>query len=231
MDEITLVKIIKRKLALAYYTNKFDMDDEEIMDIIRTECLPEMSIYYPYHIEHIIEIDECRTDKPNQFWLKIPDNVRILSVEFLYNTEGIYSTYEGFEQAIRSSGNYMFDILNNNVYSFTNIPRTYYLMPPNKIFINPTPMAARVPINLHIEHLTTATMPAGLRPHIIAVCLGTVAENILAKRKYFNGINSTFGEIQLNTDVLENMVTQRKESLELMQANHLLDASKFVFVN
>lgn len=205
MDEIELMRIVKRKIGGGYVTNKFDITDEEIEDVLREEVLPEISTYYPNYISYILDTVTDRVPDRGRNYFFLKTDVPIRSVVNLYNSEGMNSL-NGIDPRIHGSGNFTFDWMNNNLMSFVLIQRTFWLEENNKIFIDPPPMNRKIGLTLAVDHKTTMSVSIGLREQIIKITLGKIAELILARRKQFSALNTTFGEISLNLEPFEKMV-------------------------
>jgi len=211
MTQTELIEIIKMTLGASHIP--FEIDDDGIMDIIRLRTLPSFSKSFP-HME-IVDVDPIR-DRIN------PSEYGKYFLRSDLKVTGVAKAFRN-EQATQFRNMYGAQITNLFDYqafmdsiSAVYTPDTWAFHPPNIIEMFPKYYNADQLLVVakceHPDHLMT--IPEGLRDEFIDLALADVKIALYPIRKRFASVNSTYGNIELNLEVLENGREERKEILE-----------------
>lgn len=222
-----IIRHIKGRLGA--YTRKLEISDEAIISILEQETLPTLSVYFPYYIDYILDTEDSRLpDTRNQFYL--PSEIEgfyLLGVERVLpamggsQSTGMGNVYGGVMPSIN---NYINMKLDATILSAFMIPDTFTFFPPNTIRLNGElnfTAYKRMLLTLKVTHNKNfSTFHPGLRETIMKLAMFDVSLDILGIRKYFQNLSTTFGEVDLNLDILE-VSDKRDDLIESLRKNQL----------
>lgn len=234
ITETKILRFIRSRLGAS--VRNLEMTDKDIMDCIEEEVLPEVSSYYPYQIYHDLHVRNDRTNNPSEYWLKLHENYSILTVNkvFLEYSDMDSSYPENKYSGSQDLSTVAYDQMNANLSSFTEIPITARFIPPNKVSIAPVleNMTSRnkVRLRLDVVHKSVQTMKPGLESVIKDVAMGVICENILGKRRFFTNLSTTFGELEVNTEMLLQFIEKKENAIQKMEENFVIDYPQKVWV-
>jgi hypothetical protein len=220
------------KARLGAFSRKLELDDDAILSVLEQETLPTLSIYFPYYLSWILNVKEEKVPILNNTYY-LPINIeghRLIGVEKVLpkfgNTQstGLGNIYGGI---LPSFNNYISMKLDATLLSAFMVPQTFTFTAPNMVRLNGEYNFAEFDSYMFVLKTTHpknfSTFPYGLRETIMKLAFYDVALDVLAIRKYFVSMSTTFGDIDLQLDPLE-MVTQRDDLVELMRKNQLKNA-------
>ncbi len=224
MTEQEVLQYIHNSLGTAI--TGIELDDEQILEIIRTTALPMFSNYLPDNTGRLVldtESEAVQTEHPNEYKLFDPENRRIISiievvfpdfdVMFGYNPMGIFSYEEIPEfqlETLRARSTRLFSLWNF----------TYDFIPPNILRIMPQ-FKGTCTVLYNREHAPDfSTIPLTFRDVFLKLSLGHVMVTLGRIRTRYGSIQTPFGEIQLNGDNLKSdgqeLISNAKEQLDLL---------------
>ena len=217
------------KARMGAYSRKLELDDDSLIRILEQETLPTLSVYFPYYIEYILDtVTNQLPGANNQFYL--PSEIEgfyLLGVERVLpcigasQSTGMGNVYGG---VMPSLNNFINMKLDQTILSAFMVPNTFTFFPPNTIRLNGElnfTMYKRLNLTLKVTHNKNfSTFHPGLREIIMKMAFYDIALDILGIRKYFQSLSTTFGEVDLNLDMLE--VSDRRDDLiETLRKNQL----------
>ena len=85
-------------------------------------------------------------------------------------------------------------------------------------------------VKMQINHTSPVTIRSGLYSVFKDICLGEVADIILANREVFSSVRNSMVELNLNLDRLTRFVEKKNELMEQVKEQFLLSAEDRVFV-
>jgi hypothetical protein len=215
---------IKGKLG-AYINKLPELTDEEIIKVLRIQTLYKLSVYYPRPIQVVVNVEEHRNldqGGTSRFFIVTPDGSEIINTsEVFAPTNGNYSS--GYTFATSYAG----DLINN-----LSKPETIKFIgsfePPNIVSIQPN-----IPLHwswfilkVNTVHRDFNTVKPGLISSVEKIALGDVAELIKGSRGFFTTINSEYGQIDLNLDVLNDAISAKEEEYKRMEESLHLQSNR-----
>lgn len=215
----SLLRYLKRNLGASH--RPLPISDEDIIDVVLEETLLTFSNYFPYTYNITVNAFNQVPGKSGQFFLEA-DGLEILGIQKVFTVYGNNS----FIQGVGNSYVYPTDGMNNqlltNLTSYTDVPTTFEFYPPNICEIYPKYNSSdTIMITLkcvHPDHL--ATIPLSLREQFYALALLDVKIALWNILKQYSGMSTAVGSIDLKIDDYEAATSERKDLLQLWDANY-----------
>jgi hypothetical protein len=199
-----VLEYIEYKLG-ASHSRIFELSQFDMVKTIKKITLPVFSKYYPHLLNHLVN---AKTDKvPNNhdvYFLKVPDETKIFGVsKMLPLTVDISGRYS-YRLSQNPIDNYIF----NSIEGLVKTPLTFDFLPPNKIELYAkNTVYDKFLVQLKVQHPShLKTIHQGYDEYFKDLALYDVAIGIKAIRYKFNNINTVFGSLELNTDLLDEAV-------------------------
>ena len=184
MTDVYCLQKIKKKLGFPYTI--IEKSDEDILqDIIYDEALKTFSKYFP--LEELIRREDCEKDPNYEAVWNFPTNFqnRVISVKKVIDVNSEWDFKLVTNNSIRIFGS---ETTTNQAY-ITIIAKT-----------------------LHKKDLST--IPINQEDIFIEYCTILLAEELLPIKKEFTRLGSPIGDIELNTEILQNIVDKKVEFME-----------------
>lgn len=228
---LTLSRVMNRvKARLGVAVQKLELTDEDLARIIMEETLPTFSNFFPEFKSHKIYRHEKLEDHGGTYYIRGLEERTILGMsrilgggctsgQGLGNRNG-YGRHNEFrrnvtpETGVRS---FMMDQAAANVVSALMHPYTFEFKPPNSILLQPFMDEDYIDVELKMVHASLMTIHPGLTEYFCKLALYDIQIDLLGIRSYFQNISTTYGEINLRLDSLEQADDKREELLELFR--------------
>lgn len=223
MTQTELLEIIKMTLGASHIP--FEMDDDAIMEVIRLRTIPSFSKSFP--CMEIITVDpirdRCNPHEYGKYFLR--SQLKVTGVAKAFRNEYAVMFRNQFGANITNLFDYQaFSDAISAVYT----PDTWAFLPPNIIEMFPKYYNADHLLVVakceHPDHLMT--IPEGLRDEFIELALADIKIVLYPIRKRYASVNSTYGNIELNLEILEGGKDERKEILERWHAQFLKEPNR-----
>lgn len=219
MNMSSVLRYIEAKLG--YRLRDIEIDDQEIIDAIKHNSLPTFSAYFPCQYRKLIKHDTDMVDGyNNRYYIDSTDpneDYQILGVSQIYLGNIINYGYDPNLILGNSSGTGFGSILRKATQAPMN-PIVFEYIPPNQVEIRPNSyrydFIAELKI-VHPDHLQT--IHPGLSQHFMDLCLYDTKIYLWNMRNRFSELQTPFGTINLNLDVLQEGFDQRRDLLEMFR--------------
>lgn len=217
------------KSGLGWPFMHLELEDEKILDYISEHTLKEFSYYVPQKRTLAINLDATNVKVPgiaNEYYIFEPQGLEILNVVDLYTSSselmlhghpplGPLSMGEVPEWAL-SVHNAML------VKQFSSFDYTFEFKHPNIIRISPLPRSSIGHVTIEYERQQPSDLsgvPNDLHIYFKKMALADILIVIgRIRKRYGNGVLRTpFGEIPLESDVMEEGKELKREVLEILE--------------
>jgi hypothetical protein len=223
-----IVNNIKSRLGASH--RKLELDDRELVQLLQNETLHTLSIYNPFFLEYSLPANLNKVDGSNNTF-NLPEEIegfRTIGVENVFLNQTSIMTGNGMAYGILGNNigalmsSYMDSKMINGLQALMLPPDTFRFIPPNILRIfNNYPQSNYMVIIKTTHRKDFSTFPYGLRETIMKLALADVANDLLGIRGYFQSIGSTFADINLNLDLLNNWADKRDDIIESLRKNQL----------
>lgn len=222
VNSTVILRHLEKKLGYKFMDLEISPDD--IVENIQTDTLEVFSKYFPYIVQHKINVVEDRVEGyQNRYYIKTP--LPILAVKQVYlsnmnafDTTGMYNS--GVRYCPRHNnivdGQIMADML-----SATQTPVTFNFYYPNIIEILPDQYTKGIiTVDLHCVHPQDfSTIPLNLKDEFLKLCLYDTQETLYQIRHRFANLQTAFGSIELFIDDLQEAPAKKEELMEKWRRN------------
>lgn len=222
INNTTILRYLEKKLG--YRFNELEISPNDIIENIKTETLENFSKYFPYKVQHTINVVEDRVsfERENRFYLKT--ELPILAVKHVYLSNTFYgdiSDISGLNRYCPVHRNLVDTQIAMDMLSATSTPITFEFVHPNMIDIFPAQYTkGRLLVDLHCVHPTDfSTIPLNLKDEFLKLCLYDTQEALYQIRHRFANLQTAFGNIELFIDDLQNATEKRDELMEKWRRN------------
>jgi hypothetical protein len=226
-----LVNNIKARLGASH--RNLELDDRDIVNLLQNETLKTASIYNPFFLEYLLDPETERVEGMGNVF-NVPMEIagfETMGVEKVFAAQNTASMYGFVPYGILGGdigtimGNYLNMKLANGITGLMLPPDTFQYVHPGMLRIFNTYTQNKYFVVLRTTHKKDfSTFPYGLRETIMKLALADVANDLLGIRTFFQNLGSTFAEINLNTDMLNNWADKRDDLIENMRKNQLKNA-------
>lgn len=218
---LTSTEVIRYiEMRLGYKFTQLEISQEEILEVIRMETLPTYSKYFPYTINTTINtVQDLVPNTTNVFFLKSDTEIINVNRVLTNSLIGQYSTVDSIATQI-SPAFYSDPIsrqLDRDLISSVKNPITFKFIPPNKIEITPKSILGLSSIMIQINTVHPdyfGTIPLNMREYFLKLALYDVQIMLFHIRRRFQNIQTTFGEMELFIDELQEAEDKKRELLE-----------------
>jgi hypothetical protein len=217
MSATDTLRHIERKLGASF--QRLELDQDEIMDTVISETLPTFSNYFPYHHRHIVvpERDQV-VDRYGVYYLKTDFDV--LGISKISIDGG--NVMGAIPRAQINTNPFDMKISSDMLSAIEN-PLTFNYEAPDKLEIFPKGLITNVILVemkvVHPSHLRT--IPLNMREQFLKLALYDVQDSLHKIRRHFENMNTTFMNIELFLQDLEEASTKREDLLETWRSNFL----------
>jgi len=215
LNPTVVLRHIERKLGASHH--QLELSQEDIIQTVIDESLLTFSNYFPHFVKIEVNPEEDLVEGHNNgvYHLKTEHQVLGISKIFHNNTEsGLpnISSYYGnpFDRQIQAD---MMSLVENPILFEYHAPNIFEVYP-KSMYWRQFLVQCRV---VHPAHM--ATIPLSMRDEFLKLALYDVQESLLKIRHHFSNINTTFGNIELFMQDLEEASQKRQELLELWRGN------------
>ena len=226
-----IVNHVKSRLGTTH--RRIELDDRDIVRLLQDETLKTMSIYHPFFLEYLLDTETTLVEgMGNTYNLPLEiEGFRLIGVEKVFTAAsspaamapaafGLLGT--SLEQALTNFANLK---LMQGITTVMLPPETFQFIPPGLLRIFNIYTNKNVFVVLKTTHKKDfSTFPYGLRETVMKLALADVANDLLGIRTFFQNLGSTFAEINLNTDLLNNWADKRYDLIENMRRSQLKNA-------
>ena len=226
-----LVNNIKARLGASH--RNLELDDRDIVSLLQNETLKTASIYNPFFLEYLLDPETERVEGTGNVF-NVPMEIagfETMGVEKVFAAQNTASMYGFVPYGILGGdigtimGNYLNMKLANGITGLMLPPDTFQYVHPGILRIFNTYTQNKYFVVLRTTHKKDfSTFPYGLRETIMKLALADVANDLLGIRTFFQNLGSTFAEINLNTDLLNNWADKRDDLIENMRRSQLKNA-------
>jgi hypothetical protein len=226
-----LVNNIKARLGASH--RNLELDDRDIVNLLQNETLKTASIYNPFFLEYLLDPETEQVEGMGNVF-NVPMEIagfETMGVEKVFAAQNTASMYGLVPYGILGGdigtimGNYLNMKLANGITGLMLPPDTFQYVHPGMLRIFNTYTQNKYFVVLRTTHKKDfSTFPYGLRETIMKLALADVANDLLGIRTFFQNLGSTFAEINLNTDMLNNWADKRDDLIENMRKNQLKNA-------
>ena len=225
-----IVNHIKSRLGTTH--RRLELSDDEIVSVIQTETLNTFSVYNPFFLEYVINLDTDKVEgSDNTFNIPIEiEGFKVIGVEKVFNLSASMLSY-GIASA---SYGILGTDLSSSISAFINAklasgissvmlpPETFQYIHPSILRVyNIFPQQKMMCIIKTTHRKDLSTIPYGFLETFKKLALADVCNDLLGMRMYFQNIGTTFGEINLNTDMLKEYADKRDDLIETLRKNML----------
>jgi len=217
-----LFRFAKRRLGSPFV--EFELTDDELKEILEDSTMPTFNRYLPNTNNICLDASDVNTQTgiPNEFWLRDPDNLRVMSVSkvLIQQTDMILHAYP-VDVAFRQ-----FDELPEwalavdraeTAYLHSPHRMMFFFLPPSKIRITPV---AHTPGNFYTveyqrEHkIDLSTIQNQYEQYLKKLFLADVKVEIGNIRRKYQSLPTPFGEINLNGEALVSEGREDRAAVE-----------------
>jgi hypothetical protein len=228
---VNLLNFIKSKLGSS--SVKLELSDDDIVTILQQETLKTISVYNPFYVEYMLNMDTDLVEGSNNTFY-IPDNIYgfiPFGVEKVINASSFtsYNQWGVLGGDLRTAMELVINSkMINNLEVLTLPPQTFQYIQPNIIRLNTSflPSLSRILLVLRTTHKDDfSTIPFGLRETVKNLAMSDVCSDLLGMRTYFQNLTTPFAEINLNVDYLRDWVDKRNDIIDSLRKNQLKNAN------
>ena len=231
LNTTKVLRYIERELGFRF--NDLEMKPEEILDTIIDYTIPTFSKFHPKQERLVLREGDLVEGSRNIYYLNSENEIininRVIGANNkLFNAIGYAGPMNpaaGFLAGSPIDGKMMADLMGINLN-----PSTYRLIQPNKIELLSSSSVIKgrnilIVLNtFHDEHF--ASIPNNMRDYFLELALCDVQISLYAMRSRFTNLQTTFGEINLNTDEISGAKDRRKELVEKMESKSILNSNR-----
>ena len=239
-----LLDRIERQLGLSVIPLPDELKKDKWAAIIAEDTIPVFSQYFPHKIQVVVEPAQCISKDD---WLFIdscvPEGTRILGVKDVdfqsYRADARYAgTYGIFvPSTLDYMQNYTFDdfglaTVGADMISLFNLGIYIEFEYPNKIklvSVNGQPINYKrpFPLILYVEHPSSLhTISPTMQEFFMRLAKSDIATAIYNVLKFYDGMDTTYSNLDLKLDVLQDWANRRDDIIRDMDAEHVSTANE-----
>lgn len=199
-------------------TTMLEITDDEFFEYFQNHSLPYFSQLIPHKAWVVLsqnyQIHEPNTYSNYTYKLKVPEEYEIIDIQEVYFTRTLAS--------LISSGVHFVNPLDtviantyNNIYEHLTTVNDYTFIRPDIIRFSEDFRSDILIIELNVEHTDLRTIPSDMYHKLFKpICLMNSIELVLNNRNNFTNITTPFGEIDLNTNKLEQKLQELRQQID-----------------
>jgi len=222
-----VLKHIKRQLG--FPVMKIELNDEQILELVREESIKEWSYYSPHINKMSVNLQQATIKVPgrgNEYYLNEPDGREILNVKEIYFDQsdlyihghppfGPFNEFQIREFALAAS-----QAMNTKMFSSFDI--TFEFRHPNIVRISPIPTNHQRIITVEYERMTEedfSEIPNDVHRLFLDLATADVMIMIGRLRKKYGGgtLRTPFGEIPLEAEIHDEGKELKREVIEKLE--------------
>lgn|GEM_PF-2390562 len=215
-----VLRNVEKKLGFKF--NELELDAEEMMDNIRDETLPVFSKYFPFQEKIKLTREDGIEGERGLYYIK--SEFEIINVNRIISNGGYNTAIDNGRLIPRISSNYEDPIgsqLMADIQSMVQNPITHRFIYPNKVEIMPSGTdvnSLTIILNcVHPEHF--GTIPVNLQDQFLKLALLDTQEALYQIRHRFANLRTTYGDIELFIDDLQNASDKKEELIETFKSS------------
>lgn len=228
LNSTKIIRFIEKKLG--YKFTELELDSDEILENIIEETLPLFSKYFPYQVKTSINNELDRVEgEGNIYYLK--SDLEIININRVISNDLSGMGYSTTIQNRSISGPNLDPIsiqLSQNINSISKNPLTFDFMYPNKIRINSSYNSLYdllIIMNcVHPDHF--GTIPVNLQEYFLKLALYDTQEALYQIRHRFSNMQTTYGNLELFIDDLQNATDKKEDMLEKFLQSSIKGANR-----
>ena len=214
---------------LAWNAMHLEMTDEEITDYFTKHTLKEFSYYIPQKWKVPLNLELAANKVPgvgNEWYIFDPQGLEILNVVNIYETTSdlyLHGHPPLGPLAMGELGEWALSVTNAmTVKMFSSFDTTYEFTHPNIVRISPLPNCGKGTITVEYERQQPCDLsgiPNDMHIYFKKLALGDIMMVIGRIRKRYGGgtLRTPFGEIPLESDILEEGKEMKREVIEVLE--------------
>ena len=216
------------KMKLGANVRALEYTDNEIIDYIKEHVLLDFSSYFPASTFLTVkQFDDKVPGRQDHYYLRVKGDIKVFSVVRNYNTNLSQLFNIDFTVMTDPIASHMFD----EQLAYYCVPTFVEFVPPNMVKISNSHIIQKdFTVKLQINHISPVTIRSGLYSTFKDICLGEIADIILANREVFSSVRNSMVELNLNLDRLTRFVEKKNELMEQVKDQFVLSAEDRVFV-
>jgi len=208
LDESTVLDYVKTQLVVPYMP--LEINDEQIISIVRTTTLITFSRYVPDINEVTVNPSDptYQTEHSNIYRILDPDGLPIIDVVAIYmDMNGQYIAGHPLYGLLSGDYHSVIEYIEqtnqaNTVFMFSQYRVTIEYIKPNLLRVTPNERYKFL-VKYEREHKSDfSTIPNEFKMHFLKLAYADVARYIAKIRSQFREVNTPFGTIELNPDSL-----------------------------
>ena len=237
----TLLNRIERQLGLSIMPLPDGLKKNDWAAIIAEDTIPVFSQYFPYSIVDIITPDQKKDD---YFFIDqhLPDGARILGVKdidwFSYRADSRFDRYginiptqEWLSRdyalsdvALTAVGNDMMSLFDLGIYPEFEYPNKIRLVSVNGTFIS---QYRPFPLRIFLEHPSLMTISPTMMEQFTKLAKADIALAIYNVLKYYDNMDTSFAQLSLQLDVLQDWANKRDDIIRELDEAHVNASNEY----
>lgn len=237
-----LLDKIQRRLGLMVIKLPDELDKESWKTIIEEDSIPVFSRFFPHEVVTIID-NNCRKDGWFFIDRDLPEGSTILGVKDIewqtYRNQANLSNvgFGGFQNWDFIASEYgiddiAFSQMRANYMSLFNLGIYIEFQPPNKIklvSVNGSLVSnfRPFPIAVFLHHpINLSTISPTMFNTFEDLCTADVANYLYDNLKYYDGIDTVFGNIDLKLDKIQDWANKRENIIDKLNESYVSTANE-----
>ena len=237
----TLLNTIELRLQCRSMPLPDGCKKDDWAEVINEQSIPTYSRYFPYQVQDIITPD---MKKDGFFFLDqhLPEGTKILGINDIdwlaYRSDSRFDRYGiNLDAQTWMTRQYAIDdiamtTVGTDLISIFDLGIYPIYVAPNKIRLesvngNPVSQFRPFPLKIFIQHPGLHTISPTMYETFIKICLVDVATLIYGTIKFFDGLDTTYGSLDLKLDVIQDWANKREEVIKEYDDAHVSTASEF----
>jgi len=227
LNDSRVLNYVKRQLG--HPVMKIELDDTQILEIIKEETLDEWSYYAPNKAKMALNlgVEANRVPgNPNEFYLFEPEGREILNISEIYFDQsslyalghppmGVFSEFE-----LRGWALQVHQAMTTKMFSSWDF--TFEFHHPNRVRISPLPIHNERIVTVEYERKSQddfSEIPNDVHRLFLDLALSDVMITIGRMRKKYGGGNlrTPFGEIPLESEIFDEGKELKREVIEKLE--------------
>ena len=233
MNINTIVKRIKRKIGIYGIALPVEDLDGLILDILEDTTLPVFSLYVP--MEEIMTLDMDSLHNPSDLGDQcdlyiLPEfpGRKLLYVKHVEYDESLMRGAYYPSRSIFSTSTAVADLLQTNlekqIIDLTTEAVTFHYVHPRKLYIFDSLISSRLRITMAFEHdKSFASIPPTAEESFFKLAALDIKAGLYPTIKHYDGIETSYGRIELKLDDWANAESDRDSLLEKWDDEYMLD--------
>jgi hypothetical protein len=234
MNVNTLVRRIKREIGIYGIALPIDDLDGMIKDILEDTTLPVFSIYQPLEEQYQLDILDHNAvrrsvDGSDLYILPEFPGRKLLYVKRVCYNEGYLrsNSYPGIfpKNTMDTLGGLLSTTVGKNITDIAINSVTFKYIHPRRLYVYDAVVSACLTATLAFEHdRSFQSIPPTAEESFYNLAVLDVKAGLYPTIKHYDGLETSFGRIELKLDDWQSAASDRKELINNWDENYLLDA-------